>query len=191
VGGTRRIPVDVRIIAATNVDLKRVIASGAFREDLYYRLNVVPIAVPPLRSRHQDIPLLVDHFVRKYNQRFGKRIGGLSPEALAALQDYRWPGNVRELQNVVERAVALGEGPQVQLEDLPMDVVIGERHLRDGDPPTVPLAEALDQFERQIVSRVLDRVRWSQSEAAEILGLHRNTLFRKIAKWGLAPPTRR
>jgi DNA-binding NtrC family response regulator len=191
VGGTRRIPVDVRIIAATNGDLKRAIAGGAFREDLYYRLNVVPIAVPPLRSRRHDVPLLVDHFVRKYNQKFGKRVTGLVPEALAALEDYRWPGNVRELQNVVERAVALGEGPMVQLEDLPMDVVMGERHLRDGDAPALPLAEALDQVERQIVARVLERVRWSQNEAAEILGLHRNTLLRKIAKWGLTPPARR
>jgi len=191
VGGTRRIPVDVRIIAATNGDLKRAIAGGAFREDLYYRLNVVPIAVPPLRSRRHDVPLLVDHFVRKYNQRFGKRVSGLAPEALAALEDYRWPGNVRELQNVIERAVALGEGPMVQLEDLPMDVVMGERHLREGDAPALPLAEALDQVERQIVSRVLERVRWSQNEAAEILGLHRNTLLRKIAKWGLTPPARR
>jgi DNA-binding NtrC family response regulator len=191
VGGTRRIPVDVRIIAASNADLKRAIAGGAFREDLYYRLNVVPIAVPPLRSRRHDVPLLVDHFVRKYNQRFGKRVTGLVPEALAALEDYRWPGNVRELQNVVERAVALGEGPMVQVEDLPMDVVMGERHLREGDAPALPLAEALDQVERQIVSRVLERVRWSQNEAAEILGLHRNTLLRKIAKWGLTPPARR
>jgi len=191
VGGTRRIPVDVRIIAATNGDLKRAISGGAFREDLYYRLNVVPIAVPPLRSRSHDIPLLVDHFVRRYNQRFGKRITGLVPEALAALGDYRWPGNVRELQNVVERAVVLGDGPLIQLEDLPMDVVLGERHLRDGDAPALPLAEALDQFERQVVARVLERVRWSQSEAAEILGLHRNTLLRKIAKWRLTPPARR
>ena len=191
VGGTRRIPVDVRIIAATNGDLKRAIAGGAFREDLYYRLNVVPIAVPPLRNRRHDVPLLVDHFVRKYNQKFGKRVTGLVPEALAALEDYRWPGNVRELQNVIERAVALGEGPMVQLEDLPMDVVMGERHLREGDAPALPLAEALDQVERQIVSRVLERVRWSQNEAAEILGLHRNTLLRKIAKWGLTPPARR
>ena len=191
VGGTRRIPVDVRIIAATNGDLKRAIAGGAFREDLYYRLNVVPIGVPPLRNRRHDVPLLVDHFVRKYNQRFGKRVSGLAPEALAALEDYRWPGNVRELQNVIERAVALGEGPMIQLEDLPMDVVMGERHLREGDAPALPLAEALDQVERQIVSRVLERVRWSQNEAAEILGLHRNTLLRKIAKWGLTPPARR
>ncbi len=191
VGGTRRIPVDVRIIAATNVDLKRAVAAGGFREDLYYRLNVVPIAVPPLRSRSQDVPLLVEHFIRRYNQRFGKRITGVAPSAMAALEDYRWPGNVRELQNVVERAVALVDAPQIQLQDLPMDVVMGERRLRDGEAPAVPLAQAVEDFERQIVQRVLERVRWSQQDAAMILGLHRNTLLRKIAKWGLVPPPRR
>src|SRR5262245_34445314 len=100
VGGTRRIGVDVRIIAATNVDLKRAVATQAFREDLYYRLNVVPIALPPLRSRRDDIALLAEHFIRKYNQRFGKHISGISDDARAALEDYHWPGNVRELQNI-------------------------------------------------------------------------------------------
>jgi two-component system, NtrC family, response regulator AtoC len=187
VGGTRRIPVDVRIIAATNADLRRAVLGQTFREDLYYRLAVVPLAVPPLRSRREDVRLLADHFVKKYNVRFGKRIAGLAPDALAALEDYRWPGNVRELQNLVERSVALGEGPLILLQDLPVDVILGERHLRDGDGPALPLAAAIDQYERQIVQRVLDRVSWNQNEAAELLGLHRNTLFRKIAKWGLAP----
>jgi len=187
VGGTRRIPVDVRIIAATNIDLKRAVASQSFRADLFYRLNVVPIAMPPLRDRRGDVPLLVDHFIRKYDQQFGKRLAGMSPEALAALEEYHWPGNVRELQNLVERSVALVEGPLVQLQDLPMDVTLGERHSRDGESALPPLAAAVDQFERSLVQKVLDRVTWNQSEAAEILGLHRNTLLRKIAKWGLSP----
>jgi len=186
VGGTRRIPVDVRIIAATNIDLKRAVASQSFRADLFYRLNVVPIAMPPLRDRRGDVPLLVEHFIKKYDQQFGKRLAGVSPEALAALEDYHWPGNVRELQNVIERSVALVEGPLIQLQDLPMDVMLGERHSRDGES-ALPLAAAVDQFERSLVQKVLDRVTWNQSEAAEILGLHRNTLLRKIAKWGLAP----
>src|SRR5262245_11614593 len=109
VGGTRRIPVDVRIIAATNADLKRAVTGRRFREDLYYRLNVVPIAVPPLRNRREDIRLLVEHFIRKYDQQFGKHIAGASLAALAALEDYNWPGNVRELQNIIERSIALGE----------------------------------------------------------------------------------
>ena len=190
VGGTKRIPVDVRIIAATNVDLKRAVSRETFREDLYYRLNVVPIAVPPLRSRREDVALLVNHFIDRYNRQFGKRIAGVSPEALSALEDYRWPGNIRELQNIVERSVALVEGPVISLQDLPMDLMLAERHTRDADPSVMPLSAAVDQFERGLVQRVLERVMWNQSEAAEILGLHRNTLLRKIAKWGLSPAGR-
>ena len=190
VGGTRRTAVDVRIIAATNVDLKRAVAREAFREDLYYRLNVVPIAVPPLRSRRDDIGRLVEHFIRKFNQQFGKRITGVSPDAFVALEDYRWPGNVRELQNIIERSVALVPGPLIQIQDLPMDVILGEHHARDGEAPPLPLSVAIERFERNLIQRVLDRVMWNQHEAAQLLGLHRNTLLRKIAKWGLSPPTR-
>jgi len=182
--------VDVRIIAATNVDLKRAVASQAFRGDLYYRLNVVPITVPPLRNRREDIPLLVDHFVRKYNAQFGKHIAGLSPEALAAFEDYTWPGNVRELQNLIERSVALVEGPLIRIEDLPVEVMVGERQGREGDAPLRPLSAALDQYERSLVQRVLERNSWNQIKAAEALGLHRNTLLRKIAKWGLSETSR-
>jgi DNA-binding NtrC family response regulator len=188
VGGTRRIGLDVRIIAATNADLKRAVATQTFREDLYYRLNVVPIAVPPLRSRREDVGLLVDHFIAKYNRQFGKRITGASAEALAALTDYDWPGNVRELQNIIERSVALVETPLIQIGDLPVEITLGERHLRQGDAPLHPLGTALDQFERNLILRVLERVTWNQSKAAAVLGLHRNTLLRKIAKWGLSPP---
>jgi two-component system response regulator AtoC len=187
VGGTRRIGLDVRIIAATNADLKRAVATQAFRADLYYRLNVVPIAVPPLRSRREDIGLLVDHFIGKYNRQFGKRIAGVSAEALTALGEYDWPGNVRELQNIIERSVALVETPLIQISDLPVEVTLGDRHLRESELPLHSLGTALDQFERNLVQRVLERVMWNQSKAAAILGLHRNTLLRKIAKWGLSP----
>jgi DNA-binding NtrC family response regulator len=186
VGGTRRIGLDVRIIAATNADLKRAIATQTFREDLYYRLNVVPITVPPLRSRRDDIGPLVDHFIAKYNRQFGKHIAGVSPEALATLTEYDWPGNVRELQNIIERSVALVEAPFIELADLPVEVTLGDR-LRGGEAPMHSLGTALDQFERNLIQRVLERVMWNQSKAAAILGLHRNTLLRKIAKWGLSP----
>jgi transcriptional regulator with PAS, ATPase and Fis domain len=188
VGGTRRIGLDVRIIAATNADLKRAVATQTFREDLYYRLNVVPIAVPPLRSRREDVALLADHFIAKYNRQFGKRITGVSAEALAALTDYDWPGNVRELQNIIERSVALVENPLIQIGDLPVEITLGDRQLRPGETPQHPLGTALDQFERNLILRVLERVKWNQSKAAAVLGLHRNTLLRKIAKWGLSPP---
>src|SRR5256712_165485 len=126
VGGTRSIKIDVRVVAATNVDLKEAIRSGAFREDLYYRLNVVPIEVPPLSERITDVPLLVDHFIRRYSREFSKRVDGLSRDALAAFKQHGWPGNIRELENVIKRCVVLAEGPLVQLNDLPLDVLLPE-----------------------------------------------------------------
>jgi DNA-binding NtrC family response regulator len=190
VGGTRAIKVDVRIVAATNVDLKRLVASGAFREDLYYRLNVVPIAVPPLRERLEDLPLLVDHFIRHYAQKFNKRIQRLSPEALTVLSAYRWPGNVRELQNIVERAIVLGgDGPDIDPDDLPLDLTVGARRGPGPSDEGLPLNEATDAFERQIVLRTLASVEGNQSEAARILGIHRNSLKLKLARWKRAKGT--
>ncbi len=188
VGGARAIKVDIRIIAATNVDLKKAVNNQTFREDLYYRLNVVPVMVPPLRERRDDISLLVDHFIRGYNHEFKKHIEGVSAEALAALREYPWPGNVRELQNIMERAVALVEGPQIQLQDLPLDLMLPDHRARGREAESLPLRQACEEFERQIVLRVLERVRWKQSEAARLLGLHRNTLKVKLAKWKMRWP---
>ena len=185
VGGTRPVKIDVRVIAATNVDVKQAVARGAFREDLYYRLNVVPIEVPPLRERIEDLPLLVEHFVRQYGQQFGKRVQGLSREALGALSLYRWPGNVRELQNVVERCVVLADGPQIELNDLPLDVLIPDHRIRVRKANRLPLKDATEAFEHQIVLRVLERVKGNTSEAARILGVHRNSLNRLLERWGL------
>ncbi|MGH7278866.1 MAG: sigma-54-dependent transcriptional regulator [Candidatus Rokuibacteriota bacterium] len=190
VGGTQSIRLDVRIIAATNIDLKRAVAENSFRHDLYYRLNVVAITVPPLRDRREDVPLLVDHFVKRHSHQFNKRIEALSLDATRALQEYAWPGNVRELQNVIERAVALVEGPVIELNDLPVDVLLPDHRARVRDAEALPLNEATDEFERQIVLRVLERVRWNQSEAARVLGLHRNSLKAKLARWKLPRPPR-
>jgi DNA-binding NtrC family response regulator len=189
VGGTRPVKIDVRFIAATNTNLKEAVGRGAFREDLYYRLNVVPVVVPPLRERIQDVPLLVDHFIRRDNRRFHKRIDGPSPEALAALQAYRWPGNVRELENVVERCVVLAEGPVIQLNDLPLDVSLPQQATKVRGAEALPLNEATDQFERQIVLRVLERVGWNLTEAGRILEVHRNSLRVKLARWGVRAPS--
>ncbi len=183
VGGTRSIKIDVRVVAATNADLKAAMQSGTFREDLYYRLNVVPIEVPPLSERSTDVPLLVDHFVRRYSREFNKRVEGLSHDALAALKEYRWPGNVRELQNVIERCVVLAEGPLVQLNDLPLDVLLPEHRLKVRRAERLPLKQASEQFERQVVLRIMERVKGNQSEAARILGVHRNSLKRMLARW--------
>jgi two-component system, NtrC family, response regulator AtoC len=187
VGGTRRIPVDVRVIAATNADLRKAIQGGSLREDLYYRLNVVQITVPPLRDRREDIPLLVDHFIRRSSHLLHKRVTGVSTAALDVLVTYGWPGNVRELQNVIERAVALAEGLVVEVKDVPLDLMLPDvRHLAD-DPASVPLREARERFDRQVILRVLERVRWNQSEAARLLGLHRNSLKAKLLAWGIDP----
>jgi len=185
VGGTRTIRLDVRIVAASNVDLRQAVEREAFRADLYYRLNVVPINVPPLRERRSDVPLLVEHFIQRYTTELGKRIAGLTPEAMAALQEYPWPGNVRELQNVLERAVALVESGPIGLNDLPTDVLLPDHRLRVKQAENLPLRTATDEFERQIVLRVLERVQWNRSEASRILGIHRNSLKVKLKRWGV------
>jgi len=185
VGGTRTIRLDVRIIAASNVDLKQAVERETFRADLFYRLNVVPITVPPLRERRSDVPLLVDHFVERFNVELGKRIEGLTPEALAALREYPWPGNVRELQNVIERSVALMESGPIGLNDLPTDLLLPDLRGRVKQAENLPLKTATDEFERQIVLRVLERVQWNRSEASRILGIHRNSLKMKLKRWGV------
>jgi len=185
VGGTRTIRIDVRVIAATNADLKQAVATHAFREDLYYRLNVMPISVPPLRDRRDDIPLLVEHFIRRYNAEMNKHVDGLSPEAMTVLREYPWPGNVRELQNIIERLVGLVEAPIIGVNDLPLDVLLPDSAVRLRQAETLPLRQATEEFEKQIVMRVLERVRWNRSEAARILGIHRNSLKTMLTRWDL------
>jgi transcriptional regulator with GAF, ATPase, and Fis domain len=185
VGGTRTIRLDVRIVAATNIDLRQAVEREAFRADLFYRLNVVPITVPPLRERGADVPLLVKHFIERYNQELGKRIEGMTPEALTALQEYPWPGNVRELQNVIERSMALVDSGRIGLNDLPTDVLLPDHRVRVKQAENLPLKTATDEFERQIVMRVLERVQWNRSEASRILGIHRNSLKMKLKRWGV------
>jgi two-component system, NtrC family, response regulator AtoC len=185
VGGTRTIRIDVRIIAATNVDLKQAVATRAFREDLYYRLNVMPISVPPLRDRRDDVPMLVEHFIRRYNAEMNKHVEGLSPEALTVLREYPWPGNVRELQNIIERLVGLIDTPRIGVNDLPLDVLLPDSAVRLRQAETLPLRQATEEFEKQIVMRVLERVRWNRSEAARILGIHRNSLKTMLTRWDL------
>jgi len=183
VGGVSRVKVDVRIVAATNVDLRRAVASGAFRDDLYYRLNVVPVHVPPLRERREDVPLLVDHFLRKHAVRTGKRATAFAPDALRALTEHGWAGNVRELENIIERCVVLAEGPVVELGDLPLDLLLSDPALGADPAPALPLRDALEGFERELLRRVLERVKWNQSEAARILGVHRSSIKLKVARW--------
>jgi len=187
-GGLRPQPIDVRVVAATNVNLRQAVRDRAFREDLYYRLNVVPVHVPPLRERREDIPFLVEHFVRRVARECRRRIDGVSAGALEVLTRYDWPGNVRELENVIHRAVVLAGGPVVMLRDVPPEVAMPETASALTEETGLPLREACDQFERQYVLRVLERVQWNVSRAARLLGVHRNTVLTKLSVWGIHRP---
>ncbi|MGE5549228.1 MAG: sigma-54-dependent transcriptional regulator [Bacteroidota bacterium] len=186
VGGRRTIKVDVRILAATNRDLKQEVEAKRFREDLYYRLNVVPISLPPLRERREDIPALVDHFLRELNPLFHKDFVTVSPEAMDCLMRYQWPGNVRELKNVLEKAILLGEGSSILITHLPEEIVAP----RSGRPVLGANRASLDDLEREHIVQVLREVKWNQSKAAELLGIHRNTLRNKIERFNLREETR-
>jgi DNA-binding NtrC family response regulator len=181
VGGTRTIKIDVRVLAATNRDLKKAVEEGTFREDLYYRLNVVPITLPDLKDRQEDIPLLANHFVKKFAQESNPTIREISKEAMAVLLAYAWPGNVRELENAIERAVTLGRGPAVLTTDLPPQLVGGVSPLEK-----IMAREAtLEDLERDYIAMILRRTKGHQIRAASILGIDRRTLYRKIRRYGL------
>jgi two-component system response regulator AtoC len=181
VGGTRIIKIDVRVVAATNRDLKKAVDEGAFREDLYYRLNVVPITLPDLTDRQEDVPLLANHFVQKFAQESNPAIREISKEAMAVLMSHTWPGNVRELENVIERAVTLGRGPAILPGDLPS-------HLTGGANPldrAMAKEATLEDLERDYIAMTLRRTKGHQIRAASILGIDRRTLYRKIRRYGL------
>jgi transcriptional regulator with PAS, ATPase and Fis domain len=187
VGGGRAIRVDVRIIAASNADLRQAVATGRFREDLFYRLHVVPIAVPPLRERREDVAPLARHFLAKYARQFAKPMTDLSPGTLNALERYHWPGNVRELENIVARSVALATEPVVQLAQIPLDVALAPAQAT-GEEDQLNLREARHEVERLLILRALDRAGGNQTVAARLLGMHRNTLLVKLAQLGLRAP---
>ncbi|MBN2483509.1 MAG: sigma-54-dependent Fis family transcriptional regulator [Candidatus Omnitrophica bacterium] len=184
-GGTKIFNIDVRIISATNVDLKALVDDGKFRMDLYYRLNVVPLPVPPLRDRKEDIPLLARHFLDMFNQSFRKHIEGFSKEAMDCLIEYEWPGNVRELKNIIERIAALHEKGVITPQTLPFDIFI--RHNLSLDQDGGNLKEACRDFERHYIEAVLTQSSGNQTKAAKILGIHRNALFLKMKSLGLKP----
>jgi DNA-binding NtrC family response regulator len=180
VGGTERIRVDVRIIAATNLDLEKAVREGRFREDLYYRLNVIPIVLPPLRERRPDIPLLVEHFMKKYS---GERPRSVSPKALNLLVEYDWPGNVRELESVIERALLLAESDEIQPGDLPAAVRAGISSRRGPLALDIPDAGIdLEDVERSLVLKALEKTEGNVSRAARLLGLTRRTLQYRLEK---------
>ncbi len=181
VGGNKPIQLDLRFLAATNKDLKRAVTEGRFREDLYFRLNVVQITLPSLLERQEDIPLLLRHFLNLFSHKFAKKIRGLDREALAVLQAYSYPGNVRELQNIMERAVALAEGEELTLADLPLDL----QELAASRPDRW---STLEEQEKAYIHQVLKVTQYHLGESARILALPRTTLWRKMKKYGLSRP---
>ncbi|HEX8069425.1 MAG TPA: sigma 54-interacting transcriptional regulator [Pyrinomonadaceae bacterium] len=187
VGGTRTLKVDVRVVAATNRDLQRAINEGAFRADLYYRLNVVSFEMPPLRERREDIAPLAAYFARKYAQKFRRKVEGVAPEAVAALRAYDWPGNVRELENAIERAVVLGSTETVLPEDLPETVLEAAPAAPAGAAGAPTYHEAVKEAKRQLILRAVERAGGSYTEAARLLGVHPNYLHRLIRNLNLKP----
>ena len=185
VGSTKTTQVDVRVILATNENLAERMAAGAFRQDLFYRINVINIELPPLRDRISDIPLLARHFLKQVCEETGRQVRDFSDEALAALQRLRLPGNVRELQNIVERAVLLGRGDLIRPEDLPACVPGPSAATRLESAANHSLKESLEAPERQIILAMLDSNNWNRNETADALGINRTTLYKKMKRLGL------
>lgn len=182
-GGTRTLKVDVRLIAATNRDLRAALEQGTFREDLYYRLNVVPIDVPPLREHKEDIPDLAVHFLAKYRKESGKEIRGVTPQALQLLTNFHWPGNVRELENIIERAATFAKGEMIEAADIHLDA---ESAKTSGTTPAfLPPGVTLDQWEDELIRESLRRSNGNKSQAARLLGLSRNALRYRLSKIGI------
>ncbi|HSP79497.1 MAG TPA: sigma 54-interacting transcriptional regulator, partial [Myxococcaceae bacterium] len=182
VGGTQTLKVDVRIVAATHRDLAAEVKAGRFREDLYYRLNVVAVTLPPLRERKSDIPALVSHFLEKYSDSYGKDVSGLAPGTLQALLAYDWPGNIRELENAIERAVVLALGPELTTDDLP-PVLRGPRPTGSAPSSLIPGA-TLAEIEREAILQTLEMVQGSTTRAAEILGISVRKVQYRLKEYG-------
>ncbi len=191
IGGVKTIKVDMRVVAATNQDLEEMVRRGRFREDLYYRLNVIPIRVPPLRERVADIPLLVQHFLHEFSRKKKKPCKRLSPQAMDLLLRYAWPGNVRELENLIERLVILSEGEEIQVSELP-ERFRNKPATSSAKPQEIPdhgihLTAAVQEFERDLIMKALDKSNWVKSRAAQLLNLNRTTLLEKMKKQNILP----
>ncbi|MDR4486243.1 MAG: sigma-54 dependent transcriptional regulator [Nitrospirales bacterium] len=191
VGGTRTYKTDARVIAATNQDLENLVTAKQFREDLYYRLNVVPVIVPPLRQRVEDIPLLIQHFIDQFNDRRGAELAGVTPEAMNVLCEYSWPGNVRELGNIVERIAILKRRGVIEVADLPEKIRQQSGQTLPNIPAAIPVAgldlsRAVEEFENRLILEALERTNWVKSKAARLLQINRTTLIEKLKKKSLA-----
>jgi DNA-binding NtrC family response regulator len=186
-GGTKTLKVDVRVVAATNQDLRAALEEGTFREDLYYRLNVVPISIPPLRQRKGDIPYLADFFLERFAREAGKNLAGITPAAMKVLADFHWPGNVRELENIIERAVVMANGEKVDVSDIQLDTAPARSTAaEDGTAaPFLPTGMTLEQHEDELIREALRRAGGNKSQAARLLGVSRNALRYRLSKIGM------
>jgi len=185
VGGTDSIRVDFRLICATNRDLKADVAAGRFREDLYYRLSVIILKIPPLRERSEDIPLLVSQFLSTCSRREGKQIGSVSPELMERLVRYPWPGNVRELEHAIERAVVVAASDRLTLETFPEEI---QEWSATGRAASRPLDElTLEEMERVLIEKTLERTGGNKSQAARLLNVHRRSIYNRLKKYGAEP----
>lgn len=193
VGGTKTISSDFRVIAATNQDLEEAVASGRFREDLYYRLTVIPITSPPLRKRRSDIPLLFDTFFKRFCLAKKCDLQGITPEAMARLENYGWPGNVRELENMVERMVILTMGDEITLDDLPQRIYDAEPQTETPAITEIPdtgfcLSKVIAEYEKKLIIRALEQTGWVKNRAAKLIQVNRTTLLEKMKRHGVSKP---
>ena len=189
VGGTRPIKVDVRVIAATNRDLEAMVKDGRFREDLYYRLNIIPIVIPPLRNRRDDIPPLVDFFIAKHSGNSNRQIQGLTASARNLVMSYSWPGNVRQLESAIERAILLCEGDEIQVEDLPVEIRQEGTSASAFNFKLPPEGISFEEVERSLITQAMEQTNWNITRAAKLLGLSFRTLQYRLEKFGMKKGT--
>jgi DNA-binding NtrC family response regulator len=187
IGSNKPIKVDIRVISATNTNLEDAVMRGKFRQDLYFRLNVIPISIPPLRERKEDIPLLAKHFLNKFNTAFNKKIPGFTEKVLDAFTKYHWPGNIRELENLIERIVVLSSGNEMMdLKDIPLEILMDSgQDIQELEPRKVGLIKIREAIEKRIILNVLEATQWNQTETAKILKVNRNTLIQKAKQLGI------
>jgi len=188
VGGTETLAVDVRLIASTNRDIEDLVRQGEFREDLYYRINVVPIRIPPLRDRPEDIFILATHFLKKFSERNNRAFKGISKDARRLLLEYPWPGNVRELENCIERAVVMGKGDEITPDDILLRDIVGKGGKGAIIERLLESRLSVDGLEKELITEALKRAHWNQSKAAEMLGLTRRTLQYRMEKHQIVRP---
>jgi DNA-binding NtrC family response regulator len=188
VGGTRTIKVDVRVVAATNRDLRAMVADGRFRDDLYYRINVLSVDVPPLRERREDIPVLIDYFLKKHTRNTSRLVRGLTPETRRMMMDYSWPGNVRQLESAIERAILLCESDLITIEDLPLEVRQEARPATEGAFKLPPEGISFEDVERSLIIQAMEQTDYNITKAAKLLGLTFRTLQYRLEKFGIKKP---